>query len=166
MSERAASSADRFRPNPSRMTVRELARTTGITPDAVRHYVRIGLLRPERDERNGYKLFFERDVIRVRFIRCAQRLGYTLKEIKRILHENEGGRAGHSQVGALLERHISENRKKLAELNALQRRMEKAIARWQSLPEEQRSTRSFFRLIESMEEWDDVSGSSPAERFR
>ncbi len=143
-----------------RMTVSELAKRAGVTPDVVRHYVRIGLLQPERDEHNGYKLFSEQDVNRIRFVRRAKQLGYTLKEIKQIFQESRAGRVPCSKVKEFLERHILENRKKLAELSALQRRMEMAIAQWRELPEELSDGDSICYLIEAMTDLDEGEGSS------
>jgi len=39
------------------MTVSDLAKKSGATPDAVRYYTRMGLLRPERDPINRYRLY-------------------------------------------------------------------------------------------------------------
>ena len=43
------------------LTVSELASESEVTPDTVRHYAHIGLLSPERDPKNGYKLFCDRE---------------------------------------------------------------------------------------------------------
>lgn len=69
------------------MTVSELANQSGATPHAVRYYTRMGLLRPERNPENGYHLYKPREVNWLRFIRQAKRLGYTLNEIKAIMHD-------------------------------------------------------------------------------
>ena len=42
------------------MRVTELARAGGVTAETVRHYTREGLLRPQRDPRNGYQLYDEK----------------------------------------------------------------------------------------------------------
>ncbi|MHB1284703.1 MAG: helix-turn-helix domain-containing protein [Metallibacterium scheffleri] len=56
-------------------------RRTTLTRDAVRLYVRIGLLHPVVDAGNRYQRFGEQDVERAQLIRAAQSLGYTLKQI-------------------------------------------------------------------------------------
>jgi DNA-binding transcriptional MerR regulator len=63
------------------MTVIELAKLVGVTPDVIRYYARIGLLKPKRNPANNYKQFSPADVKHVQFIRRAQRLGFALVEI-------------------------------------------------------------------------------------
>jgi len=61
------------------LTVSQLSKVTNTTPDAIRHYVRIGLLKPARCPDNGYKLFSDDDVKKAEFIRRAKGLGFTLR---------------------------------------------------------------------------------------
>ena len=67
------------------MRVTELARAGGVTAETVRHYTREGLLRPQRDPRNGYQLYDEEALGRLRLIDCLRSLGVGLPEIKQIL---------------------------------------------------------------------------------
>ena len=67
------------------MKVTELARTAGVTAETVRHYTRQALLKPRRDPDNGYQLFDQQDLDRLRFIQRARTLGFSLKEIADIL---------------------------------------------------------------------------------
>lgn len=57
------------------LTVIELANRSGATPHAVRYYTRLGLLRPKRNPDNGYRLYQPREIIWLRFIQQAKRLG-------------------------------------------------------------------------------------------
>ena len=67
------------------MRVTELARAGGVTAETVRHCTREGLLRPQRDPRNGYQLYDEEALGRLRLIDCLRSLGVGLPEIKQIL---------------------------------------------------------------------------------
>lgn len=67
------------------MRVTELARAGGVTAETVRHYTREGLLRPQRDPCNGYQLYDEEALGRLRFIDCLRSLGVGLPAIKQIL---------------------------------------------------------------------------------
>jgi|GEM_PF-4174707 len=69
------------------LTVHQLADRADTTSHAVRYYTRIGLLKPDRHPGNGYKLFAYDDVNRLRFIRQAKTLGFTLNEIAEVLHD-------------------------------------------------------------------------------
>jgi len=132
------------------ITVKELAKRTGVTPDTVRHYVRIGLLKPRRNPGNRYKLFADADVRRLHFIRQAKSLGYTLDEIEKIFHDSSRGRSPCPRVRDIIHSRIHENRVRLAELNALQQRMEDALARWQTMSDGMPDGESVCHLIESI----------------
>jgi len=133
------------------ITVKELAKRTGVTPDAVRYYVRIGLLKPRRNPGNRYKLFAEADVRRLHFIRQAKSLGYTLDEIAQIFHDSSRGRSPCPRVRQIIQNRIKENRARLEELNVLQRRMEDALGRWQAMPDGLPDGESVCHLIESID---------------
>jgi MerR family transcriptional regulator, thiopeptide resistance regulator len=63
----------------------EFAQLTGVTVRALHHYDRLGLLRPTRRTRAGYRLYGERDVARLEQIVALKFIGFSLKEIKTIL---------------------------------------------------------------------------------
>jgi MerR family copper efflux transcriptional regulator len=93
------------------MRIGELARHAGVQATAVRFYERRGLLRGQRSS-NGYRSFDAADVTRVRFIRKAQGLGFSLAEIAAVLAMSDGTLA--VSPGAL--RRLAEA--KLADLEA------------------------------------------------
>ena len=72
------------------MRVQEFASRAGIAPHVVRYYVRIGLLRPRRAA-NRYARFVESDLRRLAFVRRAQRLGFTLGDVRRFLTLYDAG---------------------------------------------------------------------------
>lgn len=132
------------------MTVNELARKADVTTDTVRHYVRIGLLQPERHPDNGYKLFNPADVQRLRFIHQARQLGYSLKEIKAIFFECQQVDTVCPKARKILRRRMKDNRAKLREMNKLQRKLEKEVALWEKkFPDGAPDSDSVWRLIES-----------------
>ncbi len=134
------------------MTVTELAKRSGATPHAVRYYTRMGLLRPERNPDNGYRLYQPREVTRLRFIRQAKRLGYTLREIREIMHESEQEKSPCPRVREILLQRVDEHRRQLEELMALQTRMEQALEQWAGMPDGVPDGRSVCYLIESFSE--------------
>jgi len=67
------------------LTTGRLARECGITVDTVRYYEREGLLAPPRRARSGYRLYGVDALVRLRFIRHAKTLGFSLDEIKELL---------------------------------------------------------------------------------
>lgn len=134
------------------MRVNELARQAGETPDVVRYYTRIGLLVPEREPDNGYKRFSAEDAKRLKFIRQAKSLGFSLAEIAEILDHADHGDSPCPRVREILESHIRENRQRLLELMALQERMERALAQWNAMPDGIPQGHTVCHLIESVEE--------------
>jgi MerR family copper efflux transcriptional regulator len=72
-----------------RMKIGELARAAGVKPTALRFYERQGLVTGRRAS-NGYRSFDAGDVTRVRFVRRAQALGFSLAEIRGVLALSDG----------------------------------------------------------------------------
>ena len=86
----------------------------------------------------------------LRFIRRAKRLGYTLADIAAILRESGKGKSPCPRVRDIIRRRIKENRKELDELATLQIRMEKALAKWEKMPNKVPDGESVCHLIESV----------------
>jgi len=68
----------------------QLAKRTGVPIDTVRHYERIGLLRPAVRLASGYRRYGDSELKRLRFIRRAKALGFTLDEIHELLALSAG----------------------------------------------------------------------------
>lgn len=62
-----------------------LAKRAGVSIDTVRYYEKSGLLAPQSRLASGYRRYSDEQVSRLRFIRRAQELGFTLKDIRELL---------------------------------------------------------------------------------
>jgi MerR family transcriptional regulator, copper efflux regulator len=62
-----------------------LAKRAGVRIDTVRYYERNGLIAPQAKLASGYRRYGELELSRLRFIRRAQALGFTLKEVRELL---------------------------------------------------------------------------------
>ncbi|HMS08865.1 MAG TPA: MerR family DNA-binding protein [Pyrinomonadaceae bacterium] len=131
------------------LTASVLAKRTGIPIFTVRYYTRIGLLKPTRDLRNGYKLYKQSDKERLKFINNAKNLGFTLSEIEQILSHAEDGDTPCPMVREIVERRILENREAIRELKRLQKRLEQAAEMWSGMEDAEPDGHSVCRLIES-----------------
>ena len=131
------------------LTVNELAIRSGAPAHVVRYYVRIGLIEPSSQQDNGYRLFKQRDISRLRFIRMAKNLGFTLNEIRKIIHHAECGESPCPDVRRLIRDRIDETRTKIDEMLDLQMRMEMALRQWESMPDGQPDGDHVCHLIES-----------------
>ena len=67
------------------LSIGALAKRAGVGIDTVRYYERSGLLWPKERLASGYRRYSPAEVARLRFIRRAQALGFTLKEIAELL---------------------------------------------------------------------------------
>src|SRR2546426_303226 len=67
------------------LTIGQVARQAGIGVETVRFYEREGLLQEPARRESGYRQYSEDVVARLRFIRRAKELGFSLKEIKELL---------------------------------------------------------------------------------
>ena len=131
------------------MTGKELANESSVTVYSVRYYASIGLLRPRRDERNGYKVYASSDVQRLRFIRQAKSLGFTLSEIIQIFEDAHRKESPCPTVRLIIQSRIKGNRELLNELSGLQLRMERAMVQWKDMPDGVPDGQSVCDLIES-----------------
>lgn len=130
------------------MKVTELARSAGVTAETVRHYTRQGLLTPRRDPDNGYQLYDQRDLGRLRFIQRARTLGFSLKEIAEILDQADQGDSPCPLVRDLLAARLPRIHAQIRELQALAERMEHALEDWAQMPDGAPDGHSICRLIE------------------
>ncbi len=133
------------------LTVSELSKTTQTTPDAIRHYVRIGLLTPSRNPVNNYKLFSDGDIKKVKFIRRAKGLGFTLSDIQIIFDHSLRGESPCPVVRDIIQLRIDENRGRLSDLNKLQQRMDDALEKWKSMLDGEPDGEAICHLIESID---------------
>ncbi len=98
------------------MNVSELAREAGLPVRTVRYYVDRGLIRPARRSANGYRLFDENGLGRLRFVRRMQGLGLTLRELQQLMRAAERQSCGDSS--ATVQRRLA------AQLTSVERRIE------------------------------------------
>jgi MerR family copper efflux transcriptional regulator len=90
------------------MNIGQLAEQTGVSADTLRYYEREGLIEPPARAATGYRSYREADAQRVRFVRSAQALGFTLAEIRGILPQLNAGRMDRRAIEARLQAKIAE----------------------------------------------------------
>jgi Hg(II)-responsive transcriptional regulator len=101
-----------------KLTIGKLASAAEVGIDTVRFYERACLLKRPQRTAAGYRLYAESDVARLRFIRRAKALGFSLDEIAELLRLNDGG-GRRSAVRALAEQRLKEIEQKLSELGRM-----------------------------------------------
>ncbi|WP_138754509.1 MerR family transcriptional regulator [Paenibacillus sinopodophylli] len=68
------------------MTRGELAKRTGLSMATIRYYEESGILPAPRRSPGGYRLYADDYLVKIKFIQDTKSLGYSLKEIKEVLH--------------------------------------------------------------------------------
>lgn len=104
-----------------KLTISRLARLGGVNLETIRYYEREGLLpRPPRT-RSGYRIFPTDTARRLRFIKRAQQLGFSLTEIRELLTLRLKPGTKRDQIRARAEAKISDIEQKIQTLAAMKR---------------------------------------------
>jgi DNA-binding transcriptional MerR regulator len=110
-------------------TIGELAGRTGCTPEAVRFYEREGVLpRPERRGGGRYRRYSAADVERVRFLKRARDLGFSLAEVRELMTlAASDPQRPCTEVDALARAHLTQVEAKIAQLTSLRNELRQVI---------------------------------------
>jgi MerR family copper efflux transcriptional regulator len=103
----------------NQMTIGEVAERGGVNLQTIRYYEREGLLPPPPRLPSGYRVFSEPTVRRVRFIKRAQELGFTLAEIRELLSLRIDHERDRSEVRAIAEAKVADIEEKIRTLSAM-----------------------------------------------
>lgn len=103
------------------VTIGEAAKATGVSAKMIRYYEETGLLPPADRTASGYRLYAENDLHTLRFVRRSRDLGFSVEDIAGLLALwQDRGRAS-AQVKALAVQHLTDLRRRIAELEAMAR---------------------------------------------
>lgn len=105
------------------LTIGAFAKEAGVNVETIRFYQRAGLLPEPRKPPGGIRRYGPTDVARLRFVKSAQRLGFSLEEIRGLLRLEDGTHCEDARL--LSEKKLAEVRAKLSAL----RRIESALAK-------------------------------------
>jgi len=112
------------------LLIGELAEVTGVSRDTLRHYERKGVLsRPVRSPK-GYRHYSADLIERVKMIRRALAVGFTLDEIARIFAERSRGNAPCREVYALALTKLENVRERISEMEVLRGELENLVLEW------------------------------------
>jgi Hg(II)-responsive transcriptional regulator len=113
----------------STISIGQVARQAGVGVETIRFYEREGLLEEPPRRASGYRQYTEQVVNRIHFIKRAQRLGFSLKEITELLLLRVDAQTSCEEVKQRTEAKIAEVERKLVELQ----RMRQALLQVASL---------------------------------
>jgi Cu(I)-responsive transcriptional regulator len=103
------------------LNIGEAAESSGVSAKMIRHYEEIGLVPKPGRTQAGYRVYREADVHRLRFVRRARDLGFSMKEIETLLGLWNNRRRASSEVKRLATQHIADLDRRIAELQAMRR---------------------------------------------
>ena len=108
------------------MRIGQIAQRAGIPAHTIRFYEEQKLVTSPARSQAGYRVYSERTLTELGFIRRAQRLGFSLEEIREILSLGRGGQMPCGRVAALCATHLKEIDERMAELRAFRRNLREA----------------------------------------
>src|SRR6266849_6356183 len=100
------------------LTISRLARQGGVNLETIRYYEREGLLPKPPRTPAGYRMFPRETARRLRFIKRAQELGFSLKEVRELLSLRMKPGAKRADMRARAERKIADIEEKIRTLEA------------------------------------------------
>ncbi|MBU2755805.1 heavy metal-responsive transcriptional regulator [Acidithiobacillus sp. CV18-2] len=101
------------------VTIGRLAREAGLAAETLRYYERIGLIRPVQRTQSNYRLYDNEAEARLRFIRRAQNLGFSLAEVKELLDINSHPENDMAAVKQITQGKIADIEEKIADLERM-----------------------------------------------
>ena len=103
------------------LPIGELSRRTGVNIETIRYYERIGVMpNPLRTE-GGHRAYNEPQLKRLAFIKKSRELGFSLEEIRALLHLVDAGTYTCSEVHEMTMEHLERVRQKISDLRRLER---------------------------------------------
>lgn len=110
------------------MRTGDVARKAGVNAETLRYYEQRGLLQTPPRSPSGYRDYPASAVDRLRFVKRAQQLGFTLAEIAELLHLNDGGPASCDAARSLAEARRSDLECRIADLQRMRDSLDQLIA--------------------------------------
>jgi Zn(II)-responsive transcriptional regulator len=107
-------------------SIGQLAKRAGVATDTVRYYERNAMLTPARRTKSGYRRYGETELKRLRFIRRAKVLGFTLADIRELLSLSDERNVAKVKLAA--EAKLAEVEQRLAELERIRNGLRTLVA--------------------------------------
>jgi DNA-binding transcriptional MerR regulator len=119
-----------YRMEPNRF-IGAIARQAGVSVRAIRFYEREGLIGPPARTQKGYRLYSDEEVRQLQFIKKAQLLGFSLKEIEEILALHRQNKVACRHVEQALHKKLETIEQKVRDLRALEASLKRLATTWE-----------------------------------
>ncbi len=107
----------------------EVAKRVGMTVEGLRFYERKGLINPARRSPSRYRLYGDREIQTLRFIRAAQEMGFALREVEELLAIRQGKDSNCAAMRDRLVDKLEGVRRKIKLLRVLENYLVSSVAR-------------------------------------
>jgi MerR family mercuric resistance operon transcriptional regulator/MerR family gold-responsive transcriptional activator of gol and ges genes len=111
----------------SGLTIGRLAKAVGVNIQTVRYYERRDLLNPTTRRPSGYRVYGSEELLRLRFIKNAQALGFTLHEVADLLNLRVNSRARCGDVQRKAATKLANVEAKISDLQGLAKSLRSLI---------------------------------------
>lgn len=101
------------------MNIGEVAKASGVNAKLIRHYESIGIIPKAGRSDAGYRIYKEGDIHTLTFVKRARSLGFSMKEIKKLVGLWRNKTRASSEVRILATNHIKQLESKISELQAM-----------------------------------------------
>jgi MerR family mercuric resistance operon transcriptional regulator len=112
---------------PNQYTISQLAKAADIPTTTVRYYERIGLVEPDTRSRGNYRLYGNGSLKKLKFIRAAQAVGFTLDDVKSLLADEAGEAPTCGDVQGLIEARLEDIEHRLRDLRHVRKVLNSAL---------------------------------------
>lgn len=101
------------------VNIGEAAKISGVNAKLIRHYESIGIIPKASRSDAGYRTYSETDVHILSFVRRSRNLGFSMKEIKKLVSLWRNKNRASSEVKNLAVKHIEDMEQKVFELQGM-----------------------------------------------
>ena len=111
------------------MNIGTIAKRSGLPAKTIRYYESIGLIPPALRSEGNYRTYSEHDLQTLRFVQRARGLGFSVRDVARLLALWQDRRRASAEVRRLAQEHVGEIDRKIEELKGMRRTLVHLIER-------------------------------------
>ena len=111
------------------MNIGAIAKRTGLPAKTIRYYESIGLIPPALRSEGNYRTYSEQDLQTLKFVQRARGLGFSVKDVSRLLTLWQDRRRASAEVRRMAQDHVGEIDRKIEELKGMRRTLTHLIER-------------------------------------
>ncbi|HEY7501802.1 MAG TPA: Cu(I)-responsive transcriptional regulator [Vicinamibacterales bacterium] len=109
------------------MNIGRASQESGVSAKMIRHYEAIGLMARARRTDGGYRIYSANDIHTLQFIRRARELGFSMKQIERLLGLWRNRRRASADVRRVAQQHIDDLQARIEKLESMRRSLQQLV---------------------------------------